>query len=103
MSLHAIEGEYVPLPTKSRAPQFEGQEVQEVRAKLSSVADLDLGDDKPLRIDQSMRLVVTARVARVDHLVDEKSGNLVRQHTLKVTDAIEVDWDSIADLVLDKP
>ena len=104
MSVTAINsgymGDEIPQERERRLPTFEGQDVHEVVAKIGSVNDLDLGDDVK-RIDQTLRLVVTGRICAVDHKVDEKTGNLKRVHTIKVTDAIEVPWDAISDAVLD--
>ena len=104
MSLHAvgIEEDELPNIEGTRLPSFEGQPVHEVTVKLAAASDMDLGQEKSYKIDQTMRMVVTVRVSRVDHVVDEKSGHLVRQHTLKVVDAIPVEWDSIADAILDR-
>jgi hypothetical protein len=84
------------LPTASRAsglPRFEGQDVASTRLRMTSVSSLDLEDDKPFRIDDMVKLFVEGRVTRVDHVVDEKSGELRRVHTIRVELAQEVSWN----------
>ncbi len=91
------EYDVVPGPASgSGLPKFEGQEVEFTRLKLTSVSDLEVGEDA-YRIDDIVRLFVEGRIVRVDHVVDEKSGQLKRMHTIKVVDAIPLPWDFTAD------
>jgi hypothetical protein len=80
-------------PSHSGLPKFEGQEVATARLRMTSVSSLDLEDDKPFRIDDMVKLFVEGRVTRVDHVVDEKSGELRRVHTIRVELAQEVSWN----------
>lgn len=92
----------VPFPDRSGArsdsglPQFEGQQVDFARLKLTSASDLEVNDEAH-HIDDIVRLQVEGRVVRVDHVVDERSGHLKRVHTVKVSEAIEIGWDDSAD------
>ncbi len=79
-------------------PRFEGQIVEELRVKLPGVSTLDLDAD-PHKLDDIVRLVVTARINRVDHLIDERSGRLVRTETLKVIEALEVPWEAVCAII----
>lgn len=80
-------------PNPSKIPAFEGQEVEFTKAKLTSVNALEV-DDEVFRMDQFVRMVVEARVVRVDHVVSEKSGKLERVHTFKAIDATVVPWEA---------
>jgi hypothetical protein len=76
----------------SGLPDFEGQPVDFTRVKLSSVSKLEAGEQFS-RIDDTVRMFVEGRVVRVDHVVDELTGKLMRVHTVKVVDAIQLPWD----------
>jgi hypothetical protein len=80
-------------------PTFEGEQVRGMRARLTSTSGLELGEE-PHRIDQTVRLLVTGRVVRVDHVVEDKTGYLIRVETFKVVEAVEVDWDAVSEFVL---
>lgn len=79
-------------------PKFEGQAVHQLRAKLTSTNGLELSDD-PHRLDQTIAMVITGRVVRVDHVVDDRTGLLARVETLKVVEATEIDWDDAQGLI----
>lgn len=91
---------FAPPAPERELPPFEGQTVHETKVKMASCPDVDMGSEDPLRIDQTIRMLVTARVARVDHVVNDKTGHLQRVHTLKVVDAMPVAWDEVAHLAL---
>ncbi len=82
-------------------PTFEGEPVEGLRAKLTSTSNLEVSDAHH-RLDDTARLLVTGRVTRVDHVVDERTGKLVRVETFKVVEAIEVPWDLASELLLDE-
>jgi hypothetical protein len=91
--LRAVDEDHEPATT-SALPTFEGQIVESARLKLTSVAKLEVGgDDVFSRIDDIVRLFVEGRVVRVDHVVDELTGQLQRIQTVKVVDAIQLPWD----------
>lgn len=98
MTLHAVQ----PYDDNSEPNygHFEGEPVNGLRAKLTS-ASIELGDDVH-RLDQVTRLLVTGRVHRIDHAVDERTGDLLRIETFKVVDAIEVPWDAVSHLLGDE-
>lgn len=87
-------------PQPSHLPKFEGEEVNDLRAKLTSTNGLEISDD-PHRMDQTVAMVVVGRVTRVDHVVDERSGKLARVETFKVVEATEIDWDDATSLLSD--
>ncbi len=92
------------LPAEQPAallPLFEGERVAGLRARLVSTGGLELGE-APHRIDETARLLVTGRVTRVDHVVDEKSGRLIRVETLKIVEAVEVEWEAVSALLMDE-
>jgi hypothetical protein len=87
MTLAIVNGSYAP--DEEDAPTFEGEPIQGLRAKLISTGSLELSDEHH-RLDQTARLLVTGRVTRVDHVVDQRSGKLIRVETFKIVDAVEV-------------
>lgn len=90
-----------PTTTRLSLPQFEGEEVRELKAKLTSTTGLELSDTHH-RMDQTIAMVVTGRVVRVDHVADERSGNLIRVETFKIVEATEIDWDDAGPLLGDE-
>lgn len=95
-----FDPEQLPEPAPSNLPMFEGEAVHRLRAKLTSTNGLELSEDHH-RLDQTIAMVVTGRVVRVDHVVDERTGNLVRVETFKVVEATEIGWDDASDLLSD--
>jgi hypothetical protein len=78
-------------------PDFEGKEVEFTAAKIVSVGALEV-DDMVWRIDDYVRMVVECRVLKVGHDVNEKTGKLVRVHTLKAIDTkVLKSWDEPAE------
>lgn len=71
--------------------QFEGEGVARTKGKVTSAANLEVGD-QVFKVDEVVRLVIEARVAGVDHRV-ANDGKIERVHTLKVFDATVIDWD----------
>lgn len=67
-------------------PAFEGERVDFSRAKLLGASKIDLGDDI-LAIDQTVSLLVTGHVARVEMVVNNITGRLERSHIIRVNDA----------------
>lgn len=89
-----------PTPIENDIPKFEGQSVAATKATITSVSALEVGD-RVFRLDQSVKLLVEATVASVQHKVNDKSGFLERIHTLKAIDTAVVDWDVDMDAVRD--
>jgi hypothetical protein len=79
------------LPASSGLPDFEGQPVMSTRLRLTSVSGLEVDDDVS-HIDEIVKMYIEGRVVRVDHVVEEKTGFLLRVHTVKVLDAIQLPW-----------
>ena len=77
----------------NKIPDFEGAHVEFTKAKLTSVNALEV-DDEVFRVDQFVRMLVEARVVRVDHVVNEKTGKMERVHTFKAIDAAVVPWEA---------
>lgn len=106
MSLAVVHDDYTDYTPDGAAqedkapslPNFEGEPVHGLRAKLTSTTNLELGEAHH-RLDETVRMLVTGRVTRVDHVVDERSGQLLRVETFKVVEAIEVPWDALADVL----
>lgn len=68
-----------------KIPAFEGQDVAFTKAKLTSVAGLEINDEV-LRMDGMVRMYIEGRVTRIDHVVNERTGALERLHTIKAID-----------------
>lgn len=71
-------------------PRFEGEEVQATKAKITSVGGLEIGD-RVFRLDQTVKLIVEARVDGIDHK-QTASGKIERIHLLKAIDSTVIDW-----------
>jgi hypothetical protein len=71
-------------------PHFEGEEVVATKGKITSVAGLEI-EDRVFRLDESVKLVVEARVVGIEHKPNN-AGKLERVHTLKAIDSLVVDW-----------
>lgn len=92
--LRAVDNhEPPPIANSGRLPAFEGSAPDFARIKLTSVSDLEAGEDEAHHLDDVVRMFVEGRVVRVDHVVDDKSGKLKRVHTIKVVEAILLPWD----------
>jgi hypothetical protein len=71
-------------------PNFEGEEVTTTKAKITSVAGLEVGD-RVFRMDESVKLVIEARVVGIDHKPNAQ-GKLERVHLLKAIDSLVIGW-----------
>lgn len=78
-----------PVPN---VPYFEGKLVHSTSLKLSSATGLDI-DDRVLRTDDIIHVLVDARVSGINHLVDERTGKMERVQTAKVLDVTLVPWN----------
>lgn len=65
-------------------PFFEGKEVHSTKFKMTSSGAVPVGD-RYFLMDEEIEIVVKARISQVHHNVDERTGQLVREHTAKVT------------------
>ncbi len=81
----------------SALPSFEGEQVEELRAKLTSSANLEVSETHH-RLEETARLLVTGRVTRIDHVVDQRTGRLIRVETFRIVDAVEVEEDVVEQL-----
>lgn len=72
---------------------FEGKPVEGTRIKINS-ATQGLEIDTVLRMDDIIRVVVEARVSRIDHRVNERTGSLVRHQEARVISAELIPWDA---------
>lgn len=70
---------YPPAPPPI---MFEGEPVEAIRAKITAPTSVDMG--RTHRIDDTVHFMVTGKVTRVDHVVEERSGRLFRIETIKV-------------------
>lgn len=69
--------------TKEPIPAFEGRPVEGIAVKITGSAPLEDLGDTVLSIDDRVQLVAVYTVTGVDHVVDPKTGNLLRRQTLK--------------------
>lgn len=67
-------------------PPFEGAEVHGAKVKISAPASAMEFDDLVVKVDDVVRVVVTAKVVGVHHDVHHASGRLVRVQLAKVQD-----------------
>lgn len=73
-------------------PTFEGKPVDATTLKVASPhAGLEI--DAVLRMDDIVRVVVEARVSRIDHQVNERTGQLIRHQSAKVISAALIPWN----------
>jgi len=93
----AVVSNYQPEESGDPVRTFEGEQVQGLRAKLTSTASLEVSEEHH-HLDQTARLLVTGKVTRIDHVVDQRSGRLIRVETFKVVDAVEVAWGATLQL-----
>lgn len=68
-------------------PAFESQPVLATKAKVTSAGSLEI-DDRVMRMDEMVTLLVQCRVVSVDHKIHEASGAMHRIHTLKAIDSV---------------
>lgn len=73
-------------------PEFEGKSVHATALRIMSGGNLDI-DDRVLRTDQIVRVVIEGRVNGIHHKVNEKTGELERIQTVKAMDVSFVPWD----------
>lgn len=74
-------------------PAFEGRVVDAVRVKISGTAPVDELDEV-LSVDDRVLMLAEYRVVGVRHVVDENTGNLVREHVIKPIRMDLHPWDS---------
>jgi len=73
-------------------PQFEGMPVSRAEVKISGLPTLTT--EMPVfSVDDRVRLVVETKCIGVRHVVDPKTGDVVRQQILTVTDAETCPWE----------
>jgi len=82
-------------------PEFEGQEVSFTKAKITSVSGLEVGD-QVFRMDETVRMVVEARVVGIDHKVNPTTGKLERVHLMKALDSVVINWSMDLDRLRDE-
>lgn len=78
-----------PIPS---IPMFEGMPVSTTKLMISSTSGLDI-DNAAFRADDIIRITVEARVAKIHHNVNEKTGELERVHVVKPLSVETVPWD----------
>ena len=99
MSVHLLE-DYLapqerPVERESTAPSFEGNAVDFNRVKLTGTSNLDC--EEPIKIDQEAKFFIQGIVTAVNHQVDPKTGKIIRIHTVKVQEAIQLNWNAKAE------
>ena len=87
----SIQGEQITrLLAEEGIPKFEGEDVVATKARISSVAGLEVGDNV-YRLDETVRVVVECLVVGVDHKVNT-NGKLERVHHFKAVDSVVINW-----------
>lgn len=79
-------------PRQAALMEFEGVPVHFTSGKVTSASKLEI-QDRVLKMDQKIVMVLELRVNDVDHKVDETSGKVTRVHGLKAIDAFICDTD----------
>ena len=75
-------------------PHFEGREVNAVSVKIVGAMPTDaLPENMIVSVDDRVRLVGEYKVVSVRHAVDPKTGDLVREETLKPLLVDLIPWD----------
>lgn len=74
-------------------PMFEGKPVEATTLKVTT-AGSGLEIDGVLRMDDIIRVVVEARVSDIRHLVNERTGALIRHQSARVITASLIPWDA---------
>lgn len=92
MSAQPIHSNVSTFPNPA-IPAFEGAPVQETTVKISGRSEIEDVESTVLSTDDRVRLVGEYRVTSVRHYVDEKTGNLVREQTLKPLNITLCPWD----------
>jgi hypothetical protein len=80
-----------PVSDTPAIPDFEGVKVDLTKARVTSTNRLEI-DDRVLRMDDTVKLLIECRVQGVDHKVNP-SGQLERIHLLKAMNSLVLDWD----------
>jgi hypothetical protein len=73
-------------------PTFEGKLVHSTSLRLASTTGLDI-EDRVLKVDDIIHVLVDARVSQVNHIVDERTGKMERVQSAKVLDVTLVPWN----------
>jgi hypothetical protein len=84
--------ESVPETPAAHIPYYEGRQVHATALKVQSVSHLEC-DGRVLKLDDIVRLTVEGRVSSVNHMVNEKTGELMRVQTVKAIDVSFASWD----------
>ena len=93
MSALAVPEDGTPATRGPDIPFFEGKPVTTTKLKVTSTAGLDI-ENRVLKTDDIIRIVVEARVAGVNHVVNERSGEMERVHTAKALTVEITPWNS---------
>lgn len=72
---------------------YEGKPVQGVRMRFSGMAAPVDCDDRVIQVDDIVRVAIEARVTGVAHVVDPKTGELLRVQTVKPIDMEFIPWN----------
>lgn len=68
-------------------PAFEGNAVDFTKLKIVSAANLEC-DDQVFRHEDIVTILVEARIAGIDHKINDRTGKLERIHTAKAIEAM---------------
>jgi len=81
------------LPRPAGIPKFEGSEVASTITKMVGSVPITADDDIVVSMDDRMRLVGEFRVVAVNFKTDPKTGDIVREHLVKVVNIQLCPWD----------
>lgn len=91
MNLRAVR-DHDETPPAPAVPDYEGKEVAATSVTLTSLANLDV-ENTVVAIDDVVRFVGEGRVVGVNHVVNDKTGQLVRTQRIKVIEIAVACWD----------
>ncbi len=83
------------IPSDPAIPAFEGRPVARHEIKISGVASMNSeeNDIAVISVDDRVRIVGNYRVIRVNHVIDDKTGELIRQEIITPIDIEICPWD----------
>lgn len=81
------------LPRPAGIPAFEGVDVKSTMTKMVGSVAITADDDIVVSMDDRIRLVGDFRVVGVNFKVDPKTGDVIREHLVKVVSIQPCPWD----------
>lgn len=82
-------------PVATGLPTFEKAPVTKTEIKISGACTVDTRDEVTVSLDDRLRVCGEFRVTKVNHYVDPKTGDVIRQHVIAPIDDLElVPWNA---------